>query len=67
MGKTMNATDLMKRPFSDLTVSEQAAVLRARYDEETSEPGSQRIKTRGSIGEEYRFVRQLCRQTVEAE
>ena len=53
MGETMNASDLMKRPFSDLTVSEQAAVLRARYDEEASEPGSQRIKTRGSIGEEY--------------
>ena len=40
MGETMNASDLMKRPFSDLTVSEQAAVLKARYDEETSEPGN---------------------------
>lgn len=53
MGKTMNASDLMKRSFSDLTVSEHAAVLKARYDEEISEPGSQRIKTRGTIGEEY--------------
>lgn len=53
MGKTMSAFDLMKRPFSDLTISEQAAVLKARYDEETSEPGSQRIKTRSTIGEEY--------------
>ena len=53
MGKTMNASDLMKRPFSELTVSEQAAVLKARYDEENSEPGSQRIKTRSTIGEEY--------------
>ena len=53
MGETMNASDLMKRPFSDLTISEQAAVLKARYDEETSEPGSQKIKTRGTIGEEY--------------
>lgn len=53
MGKMMNASDLLKRPFSDLTISEQAAVLKTRYDEETSEPGSQRIKTRGSIGEEY--------------
>lgn len=52
MGKTMSAFDLMKRPFSDLTISEQAAVLKARYDEETSEPGSQRIKTRSTIGEE---------------
>lgn len=53
MGKMMNASDLMKRPFSDLTVSEQAAVLKVRYDEETTEPGSQKIKTRGTIGEEY--------------
>ena len=53
MGKTMNGSDLRKRPFSELTISEQAAVLKARYEEETSEPGSQRIKTRGTIGEEY--------------
>ncbi len=53
MGKTINASDLLKKPFSDLTVSEQAAVLKARYDEETSEPGSQSIKTRSTIGEEY--------------
>ena len=53
MGKMVNESDLLKRPFSELTISEQAAVLKARYDEETSEPGSQRIKTRGTIGEEY--------------
>ena len=50
MGKTMNGSDLRKRPFSELTISEQAAVLKARYEEETSEPGNQRIKTRGTIG-----------------
>ena len=53
MGKTMNGSDLWKRPFSELTISEQAAVLKARYDEETSERSSQRIKTRETIGEEY--------------
>lgn len=46
MGKMMNESDLPKRPFSELTISEQAAVLKARYDEETSERSSQRIKTR---------------------
>lgn len=53
MGKMMNESELPKRPFSELTISEQAAVLKARYDEETSERSSQRIKTRGTIGEEY--------------
>lgn len=61
MGKKMNEIDLLKRPFSELTISEQAAVLKTRYDEETSEPGSQRIKTRGTIGEEYTcFPARLC-------
>lgn len=36
MGKMMNESDLLKRPFSELTISEQAAVLKARYEEETS-------------------------------
>lgn len=53
MGKPMNVSDLLKKQFSELTISEQAAVLRARYDEETSEPSIQKIKTRGTIGEEY--------------
>ena len=53
MGKTMNGSDLRKRPFSELTISEQAAVLKARYEEGTSEPASQRIKARETIGEEY--------------
>ncbi|SFU88668.1 hypothetical protein [Butyrivibrio sp. M55] len=53
MGKVTNASDLMVRPFSELSISEQAAVLKARFDEETSIPGTQKIKTKGSIGEEY--------------
>lgn len=32
MGRMMNESDLQKRTFSELTISEQAAVLKARYD-----------------------------------
>ena len=53
MGKVMKESELMQRSFSELTISEQAAVLKARFDKETSAPGSQRIKTKGTIGEEY--------------
>lgn len=53
MGRVMKESELMQRSFSDLTISEQAAVLKARFDEETSIPGTQRIKTKGTIGEEY--------------
>ena len=35
MGKMMNVSDLLKRPFSELTISEQAAVLKAKYEKVT--------------------------------
>ena len=35
MGKMMNESDLLKRPFAEMSISEQAAVLKARYEEET--------------------------------
>ena len=53
MGKTMNESNLMQRPFDDLTTSEKAAVLKSRFEKEASMPGAQRIKTREAIGEEY--------------
>ena len=53
MGKAMNESGLMNRSFSELTTTEKAALLKARFDNETSMPGAQRIKTREAIGEEY--------------
>ena len=56
MGKAMNESGLMNRSFSELTTTEKAALLKARFDNETSMPGAQRIKTREAIGEEYGFM-----------
>ena len=53
MGKEMNESNLMQRPFDDLTITEKAAVLKFRFENEASMPGAQRIKTREAIGEEY--------------
>ncbi len=39
MGKTMNGSDLPKRPFSELTITEQAAVLKARYKHSIKQVG----------------------------
>ena len=53
MGKAMNESNLMQRPFDDLTTSEKAGLLKFRFEKEASMPGAQRIKTREAIGEEY--------------
>ena len=53
MSKVTNASDLMKRPFSELTMTEKAIVLKTGFEKEASVPGAQRIKTREAIGEEY--------------
>ena len=53
MGKVMKESELMQKSFSELSISEQAAVLKVRFNEETSILGSERIKAKGIIGEEY--------------
>lgn len=53
MGKKNIESTLMERPFSDLTISEKAAVLKERFENEASMPGALRIKNREAIGEEY--------------